>query len=68
VVSPDPRTLLARERTLLARARVSMACSLVTIALAVLAPPWVPNAVVVSVGLISTAGALVAALAVLRHR
>jgi uncharacterized membrane protein YidH (DUF202 family) len=67
-VPPDPPTLLAHERTVLARARVSLACSLLTIALAVLAPPWVPTAIVVTVGLICTAGALVTAIAVLRRR
>lgn len=67
-MSPDPRAVLARERTLLARARVSLGWSLLTIALAVLAPAWVPDVVVVVVGLVSTAGALLAALAVLRNR
>lgn len=63
----DLRALLARERTLLARARVSLACSLLTIALAVFAPPWVPAPVVVALGVLCTAGALVPALSLLRR-
>jgi hypothetical protein len=67
-VSDDLSTLLARERTLLGRARVSMALSLLTIALAVLAQPWVPTVLVLTAGVGCTAGALAAALAVLRRR
>jgi uncharacterized membrane protein YidH (DUF202 family) len=67
-VPDDLPTVLARERTVLARARVSLACSLLAIALAVLAPPWVPPVLVVTAGLVATAGALVAAIALLRRR
>jgi hypothetical protein len=66
-VSDDLPTLLARERTLLARARVSMALSLLAIALAVLTPPWVPTVLVVTAGVLCTAGALVPAIALLRR-
>ena len=64
----DPRTLLAHQRTLLARARVSLACSLLAIGLAVLTPSWVPTVLVVTGGVVCTAGALVSAVALLHRR
>jgi uncharacterized membrane protein YidH (DUF202 family) len=67
-VPDDLRALLAHERTLLARARVSLAFSLLTIALAVLTPTWVPAVLVVTGGVVCTAGALVSAITVVHRR